>query len=369
MNKKVSLYRCDNYSTDQILPLVRKMYHDCAAPDVKGKRVLVKPNILSDQQPEKAVTTHPAVLEAVIRFLQEEGAARVVVGDAPAMHNKNFKPQKCGIYEVCQQTGAEWVCFGQAYSEMPIGKRNVHIADAYRECDLLISLPKLKTHGFMIMTCGIKNTFGLIPNLHKAKQHAIHNNAGTFASFLVDLNEATIPHFILTDAIVGMEGEGPSNGFPKKLGALFASVNPLALDIAAARLIGHNPAEIPTNAEAIKRGKWLGSYDAVEYVGDNIDELCCANFKRVERSGIDRIMLRYVIKHVPFLRKLQRRPKFDSNRCISCKACIRICPQGILALNPNKPNRVTIDDDACIRCFCCQEVCMSDAIKIQGLFA
>ena len=368
MNRKVSLYRCESYSVEEILPLVRKLYYDCMAPPIKGMRVLIKPNILSDQPPEKAVTTHPAVLEAVIRFVQEEGAATIAVGDAPAMHNKKFHPKKCGIYEVCQQTGAGWVYFGQEYSEMQIGKRNVFITDAYKECDLLLSLPKLKTHGFMVMTCGIKNTFGLIPNLHKAKQHAIHSNVNTFASFLVDMNEAITPHFILTDGIVGMEGDGPSNGFPKKIGALFASTNPLALDIVAAKLIGHDPAEIPTNAEAVKRGKWLNGYDEVEYVGDDIEPLCVPDFQRVKRSGIDRIMLQYIVKHVPFLRRLQRRPKFDHSRCIGCKACIKICPQGILSLDPKKQNWVLINDESCIRCFCCQEVCMENAIKIQGCF-
>ena len=368
MNNKISLYRCETYSVDEILPLVRKLYRDCEAPPVKGKRVLIKPNILSDQPPEKAVTTHPAVLEAVIRYVQEEGAAHVVVGDAPAMHNKKFHPRKCGIYEVCQRAGVEWAYFGQAYSEMQIGKRSVYIADAFKECDLLISLPKLKTHGFMIMTCGIKNTFGLIPNLHKAKQHAIHSNVDTFASFLVDLNETITPHFILTDGIVGMEGDGPSNGFPKKVGVLFASTNPLALDVAAAKLIGHDPATIPTNVEAIKRGLWLDRYESAEYLGDEIEPLCVPDFQRVKRSGIDRIMLQYVVKHVPFLRKLQRRPKFDHSRCIGCGACIKICPQGILSLDAAKRNWVLIDDDSCIRCFCCQEVCMEDAIKIHGYF-
>ena len=368
MNKTVSLHRCERYSADTIIPIVRTLYRECCAPPLKGKRVLIKPNILSDHYPENAVTTHPAVVEAMIRFAVEEGAGKITVGDAPAMHGKKFKPEKCGIYEVCRRTGAEWVYFGEAFSEKTVGKRKVFVTDALKECDVLISLPKLKTHGFMLLTGAIKNTFGVIPNLYKAAQHAVHNNTKTFASFLVDLNEAILPDFILMDGIVAMEGEGPSNGRPRKVGALLASTNPLALDIVAAQLTGYSPENIPTNAEAIGRGKWLSEYDEVLYAGEGIDNLCVPDFKRVKQSGIDRIMIQYVLKRFPILRKLERRPRFTSHRCIGCKACIKICPQQALYSNENKPGRILINDKLCIRCFCCQEVCPENAIKIHGYF-
>ena len=367
MNKTVSIRRCTGYSAEALLPVVRTLYRDCDAPPLKGKRVLIKPNILSDHPPETAVTTHPDVVEAVIRFVAEEGAEKIGVGDAPAMHGKKFNPVKCGIYDVCQRTGSEWLYFSEASSDRMVGKRKVSITQALNGYDALISLPKLKTHSFMSLTGAIKNTFGVMPNLHKAAQHAIHSNSKSFASFLVDLTESILPDFFLMDGIFAMEGDGPSNGQPKEIGALLASTNPLALDIAAARLLGHAPETIPTNAEAIGRGKWLTGYDEIEYLGDDIDSLCVADFKRVEQSGINRIMLQYIVKYFPFLRKLERRPYFERKQCAGCKACVKICPQQALLADKNNDKRILLNDKLCIRCFCCQEVCPENAIKIRGI--
>lgn len=367
MNNIVSLHRCARYEIGLILPLLRTCYRECNGPSLRGKRVLIKPNILSDRPPDCAVTSHPVFVEAVIRFVQEEGAESVVVGDAPAIHGKEFIPRKCGIYEVCQRTGAEWAYFGKEVSDLCIGGLRLPVAHIATVCDVFISLPKLKTHGFMFMSGAIKNTFGIIPQLYKARQHALHRNVTSFASFLIDLNECITPDFIFMDAIKAMEGEGPSNGHPIELGAVLASTNLLAIDIAAASLVGYLPADIPTNRAALSRGKWLSGYDGIVFCGEKIEKLRPLSFRLVKRSGIDRIVLNFLKARIPFSRCLERRPIFNPRSCSGCGSCIRICPVQALTFDVVR-HRVNIDDRLCIRCFCCQEVCPENAIYIKRKF-
>ena len=364
MNKIVSLRRCEKYDVECILSLLRTFYRECNGCSLKGKRVLIKPNILSDRDPNCAVTTHPVFVEAVIRFVQEEGAQHIVVGDAPAIHGKEFIPRKCGIYEVCQRTGVEWAFFGKEVSEINIGRQWLPVAKIAMDCDVFISVPKLKTHGLMLLTGGIKNTFGIIPQLHKARQHAFYRNADSFASFLVDLNERITPDFIFMDGIKAMEGDGPSNGRPMDLGVVLASTNPLAIDIAAASLVGYLPDDIPTIRTAISRGKWLSSYSDIEFYGEVIDGLRPSSFQLVRRSGIDRIVLNFLKARIPFSRRLERRPIFNRSSCSGCRSCLRICPVHALVFDEGG-HKVCIDDRLCIRCFCCQEVCPEDAITIK----
>jgi len=256
MNKIVVLKRCDDYDTDLIEILIEDIYNRCGGPEPGGKTILVKPNILTDNDPARCISTHPAVVEAMVKFLMKRGA-RVLVGDSPAVHPGSFVGLKSGIKGVCDRTGAEWVVFTKNPGSVQVGGKSLKIASAGLEADLIISLPKFKTHELMYFTGAIKNTLGLVPGLHKAKQHALHQDRVSFGEFLVDLNEAIIPHFFLMDGIMAMEGPGPGNGFPVKVGIVAGSTNPVALDIIASQIAGYEHTDIPTTRTALERGKWL----------------------------------------------------------------------------------------------------------------
>jgi len=368
MNKRVTIRRCEDYDLNEVIRLVAEIYESSEGPDPGGKRVLIKPNILNDTLPERSICTHPVVVEAVIRYLQSKGA-EVAVGDSPSIHIGNFRPVKCGIEDICRRTGVEWVDFREKPSEVSLrsGKK-IKVASVVKNVDLIISLPKFKNHELVYFTGAIKNTLGIVPGFIKGKQHALYQNRMAFSRFLVDLNEAVLPGYFLMDAVYGMEGPGPANGFPKKTGLLIGSTNPLALDIIASTIAGYDPLDIPTNRVALSRGEWLSSPDEIVYDGPPLESVVLKDFLKVPVTKTENISLQFLIRRVKFLRKLERRPVFLHDRCTGCLRCVKICPVGAIAPHPSKKNHIVLTDKKCIRCYCCSEVCMDSAIEIRRKF-
>ena len=364
MNNKVAVRKCAEYNYSAVYENISEIYKTCEGPSVKGKKVLVKPNILTDDKPEKCISTHPVVVEAMVRYLQDNGAD-VYVGDSPAVHLAKFRGEKSGIMGVCKITGAKWVDFSKNASVIIVNKRKLRIASVIKEVDLIISLPKFKNHELMYFTGAVKNTLGLVPGFNKAKQHALHQDRNKFGAFLVDLNESILPHFFLMDAIIGMEGPGPGNGSPYKAGLLMGSSNPLALDIIASTIAGYDPMVIPTNKTAMERSIWLKSRGEIEYTGDNLKTLILNDFNRIPVTTNTNIAVKFIMRRVSFLRRLERRPVFIHELCIGCSKCIKICPQAAIVMHSKKKNYVVLTDKKCIRCFCCSEVCPEKAIEIK----
>ncbi len=365
MDRRVSVRSCSEYDLEKIIILIKDIYFSSGGPDPMGKRVLLKPNILSDHDPSKAISTNPVFVEAAIHFFRQAGASEVLVGDSPAVHRPGFEPSKSGIMDVCKRNGATWVNFLRGTRDVKLRKGKIRVAGEVLDADLVISLPKLKTHELMYLTCAIKNSLGMLPGFLKAAQHALHSDRRKFGAFLVDLNEAVTPDYFLTDAIVAMEGPGPGNGLPVKMNLILGSTNPLAMDIIASKLTTYNFNDIPTNKIGLERGIWLGSPDEIEYDGPDLDTIINKDFRKVHIVRDGNMTVKFMIRRIRPLRTFERRPIFNSSKCIGCKACIKICPKNILSLHPSQKNRIVIKDSKCIRCFCCAEVCPSDAIDIR----
>jgi len=365
MNNLVGCYSCTEYDVERIFPLLEDIYACVKGPELADKTVLVKPNILTDEAPSKAVTTHPVFLEAVIRFLQSRHVRKIFVGDSPAIHTSSFKPRKSGIYDVCEKTGVEWVYFGKDTQSIMLPSGKTPVVNIVHEVDYYFSLPKLKTHELMCFTGAIKNGFGLVPHFHKTKQHAIHRNSRAMASFLVDLNESITPDFIFMDAITAMEGPGPGNGYPYPLHLVLGSTNLLAIDIIATRIIGYNPLSIETNLEGINRNKWLSAIDAIEVKGLTVEPLIRKDFKIIHKPSMGRMSLNIVLNRIPGFRKRERMPVFFKNRCTGCQACVQICSVQALQCSQKNPKKIILDRKKCIHCFCCHEVCSHNAIEIK----
>ena len=365
MNSIVCCRSCPEYNMAMISPLLEEIYILAQGPELAGKTVLLKPNILTDEVPGKAVTTHPVFLEAVIRFLQSRNVGRIWVGDSPAMHVSSFKPHKSGIYEVCEKTGAEWVYFGKNTESLALPSGKTPVTSLIHEVDYFFSLPKLKTHELMGYTGAIKNSFGLIPQMHKTKQHAFHRNSRSMASFLVDLNEHITPDFIFMDAITSMEGPGPGNGYPFPLKLLLGSTNLLALDIIATTIIGYDPLEIETNIEGLKRKKWLESIGEIVVKGEDYKQFIRNDYKIVRKPSMSRMSLNIILNRIPGFRTKERMPVFFVKRCTACEVCIKICPVQALHNKPENLRKICLDKKKCIHCFCCHEVCPNNAIEIK----
>ena len=189
-----------------------------------GDRVLVKPNLLASREPEKAVTTHPAVVRAALRAVQEAGG-EPVLGDSPGGRNTpaNYAAllRRTGLAPVLEECGVEAVFFDEPTVEIPSPSGRVYkrfrVAGAVADADAIVSLSKFKTHQFTLATGAVKNCFGYIPGVAKAEYHLNTGmDQGRFAALLLDLYLARPPVLSVMDAVIGMEGNGPSNGTPAR---------------------------------------------------------------------------------------------------------------------------------------------------------
>lgn len=368
MNRTTALRKCGDYDFGSVYEKIADIYKTCSGPELKNKKVLIKPNILSDDLPDRCISTNPVVVEAMIRFAQENGASCVMVGDSPAVHLRGFRPVKSGILGVCEKTGAEWVDFTRNASELKLRNGKIRIASAVNSADIIISLPKLKNHELVYFTGAIKNTLGLVPGFSKSKQHALHQDRESFSRFLVDLCETVTPGFFLMDGVMGMEGHGPGQGDPVFTGILAGSTNPVALDIIASSVAGYTPSDIPTTRYALSRGIWLSSLNDIVYDGPDLGTVVKKDFKRIPVTANANISLKFIRNRVSFLRRLEKRPVFLHDKCTGCRECIKICPQNAIEMDQVKQNFVVLTDKKCIRCFCCSEVCKYQAVKIKRKF-
>jgi uncharacterized protein (DUF362 family) len=352
MMSKVSIVKCETYDKDEVYAAVVKACESAKFPDVLDKKVLIKPNILSDSPVEKAITTNPEVLRAMIKYVKSQGAKSIIVGDSPALHKPGLKPTTCGLYQICEEEDVEWVSFikDSFKVKLPILKHKITLTSVLNDVDLLISLPKLKTHELMITTGALKNQFGLVPGLHKSPQHVKYPKKGNFAKLICGIHTQSKAKFALMDAVIGMEGAGPGNGTPRQIGVLIASNDLLAVDIAQATIMGHSPMDIPIIKCGIKNHiTKTKKLDNIKYTDIDANDIIIKDFKRIVKDKKTELDNRVT-------------PTFIHKKCVLCKKCIKVCPAGALSVVDKK---IKIDEEKCVSCYCCHEVCPKKAIEIR----
>ena len=372
MKVKVGLVQCNTYATEELEKALEEAMNLSGGIDVKGKKLLLKPNILSDSDPAKAISTHPEFVRAVIKYMQKAGAKEIYVGDSPAVHKSNFNGRKSGIRQVIEETGTNWIDFTKnstiIKTETGKRKKNFTVTSIINEVDMVISLPKMKTHQFMLYTGAVKNLFGLIPGFAKSTFHVSYMTRNNFGEMLLDLLEAVKPAYSIMDAVIGMEGPGPASGYPIPVKLILASQNAVALDIIASSIIGYDPKLIPTNHFALKRDLGLKHFSDISVEGLTVDEVKIDNYKLIRSKGSFSIILDFLNIRIfeKYQQKKKPRPYFIEEKCIKCGDCINICASDANWFEQGPNGKfVAVDYDKCIRCYCCHEVCPVDAIEIR----
>jgi uncharacterized protein (DUF362 family)/ferredoxin len=369
LKTKVALIACPDYDPERVFAAVGK------GIDLLGgigrfvsatEKILLKPNLLFGAAPEKAVTTHPALLKALALLCRQNGA-RVSFGDSPGWGSPQSVAAKSGLAAVAREIGLEQADFHTpvtvSFNDALIAKQLV-LAKGALEADGIISLAKMKTHGFMRITGAVKNQFGCVPGLRKGEFHVKMPTAEHFAAMLVDINRFLKPRLYVMDGIVAMEGNGPRSGNPRKLKVLLFSSDPVALDAVFCRLINLSPDYVPTMKPGAESG--LGTYldSQIEICGDVFADLTCPDFKVVRQPAIV-----FDPSFPLFLKKwVSPRPFIDYVLCENCGVCTEVCPLEPEAVRPSddrKDTKPSYDYRRCIRCYCCQELCPSGAIAIK----
>ncbi len=369
---KVYVVQCPDYEQvgekiDKLLAMMGGMHQFAKA----GEKIVLKPNLLAAAKPEKATTTHPALVTAMARMAKDAGAIPVIADSPGSGYPYIEKTMKrvyrtCGMYEAAELSGCE-VNLDTTHEIVSfLGGdfiKRFEIITPVLRADAVFNLCKLKTHSFMSMTGAVKNSFGVIPGLTKPGYHAKLHDTGWFARMCLDLSLFVSPRISIMDAVIGMEGNGPHNGIPRHVGLLVASINPLALDVVAGEIMGIERENNPILIEAEKRGLSPNRLEQVELMGIDATALRIPDFKLPTtifgKTGFGPLSL-----IIPLFKSgFTVRPQIIKDKCTACGVCHDACPVQVISM---EETYAQIDKNNCIRCYCCHEMCEYDAIELRS---
>jgi uncharacterized protein (DUF362 family)/Pyruvate/2-oxoacid:ferredoxin oxidoreductase delta subunit len=329
--------------------------------------ILLKPNMLGAHHPDKAVTTHPLIIEALIRILQAKGKT-IIVGDSPGGTVKvAFVWKVCGYEDVCLRYDVPLVDFSKekvSMYTMAETSQNIYYSQVVDSVDAIINLAKMKTHSMMLYTGAVKNLYGAIPGLHKAELHMLYPNPPAFSEVLVSLYNQIKPKIVLNviDGIIGMDGEGPSAGKPYPFGVIISSTCAPATDYLAATMMGLDIKQLPHITLSLVsdkvnicdidvEGKWLN----YRYPKVNLSVVI---FRNRVLSNLPPLIKKLIQKIFSYY------PDFQSD-CSLCQVCVQSCPTKALCVENKK---IKLDKNTCIKCMCCHELCPDSAIFLKKSF-
>ena len=367
---KVALIRCDSYDYAEVMASVQRGIELLGGASVfvtPGEKILLKPNWIMAVPPERHATTHPAVFRAVCEIFQAAGAD-LCYGDSPGRGTTEDESteaaRETGFLEVGKALDIPLADFIHG-REINTGTREFFIANGALDCDGIISLPKLKTQGFLKLTGAVKNQMGCIPGRRKGAYHQELQRPADFARMLIDLNMFLKPRLYIMDGIFAMEGNGPMNGDPKKMNVLLLSSDPIALDATVCRLVDVKPEYSYTVSLGMQAGHGTYISEEITLLGDAMESFIARDFN-INRDPISNVRGAGVFSFgndagVP-------KPYISEEKCLRCGVCIDMCPVSPKALdwrNGDNGKPPVYDYSRCIRCFCCQELCPHGAILIK----
>jgi uncharacterized protein (DUF362 family)/Pyruvate/2-oxoacid:ferredoxin oxidoreductase delta subunit len=361
----VSLIRCESYDQPELDQAVRRavdLLGGISRFVKSGDRVLLKPNLLAARTPEKRVTTDPDVVRCVARMVMEAGG-RPFIADSPAIESFRKVAQTTGMNRVAEELGIELKEMERSTPFTHGGNglfRKLELSADALEADVVINLPKLKTHSQMLLTLGVKNLFGTVVAQRKAEWHyMVGVNRDTFASLLLEIYRNVNPALTILDGVWGMEGHGPSNGSPRHIKVIGASGDAVALDVSICRILGVVLSSFPLYRAARETGTGETDLKRIDYFGDDPGGFVIKDF---DAPRLDSVSVLPSVFDWFAKRYLASKPVQEKDTCAGCGQCAEICPAEAIQLGQRK---IDFDYDRCIRCYCCQEVCPRDAIQFK----
>ena len=370
MKSKVAIVRCNSYNQQEVNQAIARGLELLGGVGtfIKAEeKILLKVNLLAGDVPEKCVTTHPAVFRAVAEQFLAAGAC-LSYGDSPGFGSSGAAAKKAGITDEADELKLEAADFKEGrevFFEEGSQNKKFFIANGMLDCDGLISLPKMKTHGLERFTGAVKNQFGCVVGMRKGEFHVKLPDATDFARMLVDLNSYIKPRLYIMDGIVAMEGNGPRGGTPRPMNVLLFSTDPIALDATASRMINLNPLFVPTTLIGSETGAGNYKEEDIELLGDGLKDFVCMDFN-VERSPVKTAKKGRMIQFLN--NRLVPKPYIIEEKCTQCGTCVQSCPvegKAVNWLDGDKTKAPVYDYTKCIKCYCCQEMCPESAIVLK----
>lgn len=333
-------------------------------PPLKGKKVLIKPNILAPRKPEEGITTHPSICKTVIEAVLAKGG-NPVIGDCPGVSGYGAcerAGEVSGIKAVSQDF---FVNFAREAKKIQTPSRlipEIAVSKVLFEVDYVINVPKFKTHALTYLTGAIKNMFGVVVGGDKAMVHRMAPSREDFAEALLDIFLIRKPDLTVMDGIVAMEGNGPTGGNLINAGMVLVSRDAFAVDVLMAGIAGINPLTVPVIKKGKERGLGSGELDALRVEG---------KFNSIKGFRMPSTYyfsftspFTYLINRYVFPSFTKEKLFFIKRRCNRCKTCINECPSGAMKLGDD--GYPFIDKKICINCYCCMELCPEQAWTLGG---
>ncbi len=306
MTAQVALLPAHSYAIDEVTAQLEALLAPLggmAAIVKPGDRVLLKPNLLTGARPTKECVTRPEIVYGVAMLVQAAGG-HPFLGDSPAFGTAHGVAKANGYLPWLDKANIPvQELHGQRYATEASGElAHLRLSKEVMNADVVINLPKVKSHVQLTVTLGVKNLFGCVPGKMKAWWHMeAGKDRDRFGTMLVETARAIAPQLTIVDGILGHEGNGPSGGEPRALGVLGASTDVFALDRALIEILGVAPEAVPTIAQSQRLGL-CPDLEAIAFPLHHPSELAIADWQLPEHLmpidfGLPRV-LRSTFKHL-----------------------------------------------------------------------
>ena len=360
---KVLLIRQKNYNQNEIDSAILRAFNHFGGVEKfisKGDRVLLKVNLVSGHDIKRRVTTDPSIVRSVAKIIIDSGATPFIA-DSPGIDSFKSAAEKAGFFDVARELGIECRELTDPV-DLPAHEgadfHHIQVSRQVIEADKVINLAKMKTHGQMYLTMGVKNLFGTIPGRLKAGWHYnVGLNREKFAALLLDIYMGVKPDFTILDGVIGMDGDGPTSGEPYEFGMIGACVDALSMDFTLCKMVGGKLEDYPLYMAAKKRNLPQCESFSSEIEGDISVDYVFPDVKLPKTRSMR------LLPSIPFLDRLMTsKPVHIPELCIGCGRCAAVCAAGALR---HENRHLYFDYGKCIRCYCCHEMCPVKAIKFK----